>query len=66
MPVEDVNSSVPSVGDIVTFSFDNQRRKDLPLGPKIERIRTDLMWDDVVSSFHQESQYIIGMSVVGR
>ena len=66
MPVEDVNSSVPSVGDIVTFSFDNQRRKDLPLGPKIERIRTDLMWDDVVSSFHQESQCIIGMSVVGR
>jgi hypothetical protein len=56
-----VHGSIPiSIGDIVTFSFDNQRRQDLPVCPKIERIRTDLLWDDVVSSFAQEKQYING------
>jgi len=57
VPIEDVNTNIPSIGDIVTYSFDHQRRRNIPVGPKIERIRTDLLWDDVVSNYHQETLF---------
>jgi hypothetical protein len=50
----------PKIGDIVTFSYDSFARRELPVNPKICRIRTDLQWLDVLSS--TEKLYFTGMS----
>jgi hypothetical protein len=41
-------SSIPRVGDVVSFSYERHARKDGPYNPKIVRIRTDILWEDVV------------------
>lgn len=35
-------------GMIVTFSFEAHSRRELPVNPKIMRIRQDLSWDDIM------------------
>jgi len=35
-------------GDVVTFSYENSSRREIPLGPRIVRVRGDLTWEDVV------------------
>ena len=40
----------PSLGDIVSFSFAENIRHDIPTRPSVFRIRTDVEWDDVVAS----------------
>ena len=50
-----------AVGDVITFSFENNARRDLPVSPRIYRIRTDVSWDDVVHSYVKERQYLTGM-----
>lgn len=37
-------------GDIVTFSYDNYSRKEVPVNPKIIRIRSDMSWQDVIKN----------------
>jgi hypothetical protein len=61
VPSESVIIPTPTVGDIVTFSFDTTSRRDLPFNPKIFRIRTDISWDDILRSYFKEKQYLSGM-----
>ena len=51
-----------SVGDIVSFSYDNASRRLLPVNPKIYKIRTDVSWEDVVSNYNEERRYLTGMN----
>ena len=37
-------------GDMVTFSYDTYSRREAPVNPKIQRVRTDMSWEDVVNS----------------
>jgi hypothetical protein len=59
----DVRIPKPSIGDVVTFSFDNYARRDLPVNPKIYRVRTDISWDDVIHNYAKEKHYVSGMIV---
>ena len=52
---------MPSVGDVVSFSFEIYARRDVPARPTIYRIRTDVSWEDVVHNFHQENKYLNGV-----
>eukprot|EP00026_Physarum_polycephalum_P004745 Phypoly_transcript_04768.p1 GENE.Phypoly_transcript_04768~~Phypoly_transcript_04768.p1 ORF type:complete len:663 (+),score=63.83 Phypoly_transcript_04768:34-2022(+) len=56
VPFESVLTSALSKGDVVTFSCDNNLRLAAPINPKIFRIRTDLLWEDVVHSFQHDKQ----------
>lgn len=47
-------STTPKVGEIVTFSYEKNIRRDSPVNPRIYRIRNDLSWDDIVKDFHKE------------
>lgn len=38
----------PVKGDVITFSFEVSNNRDLPLNPKIVRIRRDITWSDVI------------------
>jgi hypothetical protein len=51
----------PSKGDIVTFSYDTTFKKDLPTNPEITRIRTDITWKDVLTSYINEAKHLNGM-----
>eukprot|EP00026_Physarum_polycephalum_P001724 Phypoly_transcript_01726.p1 GENE.Phypoly_transcript_01726~~Phypoly_transcript_01726.p1 ORF type:complete len:978 (+),score=124.21 Phypoly_transcript_01726:128-3061(+) len=48
VPPESVQVPTPSVGEVVTFTYEIHSRRDVPVNPKISRVRTDLAWDDVV------------------
>ena len=56
----DVHIPTPDVGDVVTFSYESWARRELPVGPKIYRVRIDLSWDDVMQSAVQEKQHLNG------
>ena len=51
-----VHGVPPQEGDIVTFSFDTFSRKAVPLQPKLERIRKDMSWEDVLRSHFLDSK----------
>jgi hypothetical protein len=50
-----------SVGDIVTFLYESQLRKDTSDNAIIYRIRRDVDWVDVVNQYHRDKKYIAGM-----
>lgn len=54
-------SSTLSIGDVVSFSFECQARRELPVNPKIYRIRTDLSWEDVVYNSAKEKAFFNGI-----
>eukprot|EP00026_Physarum_polycephalum_P000178 Phypoly_transcript_00178.p1 GENE.Phypoly_transcript_00178~~Phypoly_transcript_00178.p1 ORF type:complete len:1068 (-),score=137.60 Phypoly_transcript_00178:3031-5769(-) len=58
VPNENVQVSNVSVGDIVTFSYENQAKKDIPTNPKIYRIRNDVSWKDVVHLFYKDKKHL--------
>jgi hypothetical protein len=60
VPPESVLTPSLSVGDVVTFSFDANVRRDVPTNPKIFRIRTDVLWDEIVQSYTKEKQSLGG------
>jgi hypothetical protein len=35
-------------GDVVTFTFENHSQRDIPIHPKIYRIREDVTWREVL------------------
>lgn len=45
-------------GDVVTFSYESNSRRDAPVNPTIYRVRTDLSWDDVVLNFRKEKRQL--------
>jgi hypothetical protein len=54
VPLKDVKIPTLSVGDVVTFSYEINSRVDIPLNPKIYRIRSDVGWDDLVQSYSRD------------
>ena len=66
VPKEKVEVSNISVGDIVTFSYENNAKRNVPVNPKIFRIRTDLLWKDVVQLFYKEKRHLNGMNNTTR
>ena len=61
VPTEDVLIPKPTIGDIVTFSFDANARRDVPTNPKIFRVRSDVVWDDLVRNSRMDKQRVDGM-----
>lgn len=49
-----------STGDVVTFAFNGYYKNEIPVGPKIYRIRTDLSWGDVISNYEKEKRQLNG------
>jgi hypothetical protein len=52
-----VHIPTPSLGDIVTFSYETSARRELPVQPEIYRTRTDVSWQDVVLNYAKEQKY---------
>ena len=50
VPRDDVHVPRPSLGDIVSFSYRENARLDLPTRPSVFRIRTDIDWEDVTAT----------------
>ena len=63
VPSCDVQIPVPTIGDVVTFSFDSYARRDLPVNHKIYRVRTDISWDDVQHNYAKEQHYLSGKNI---
>ena len=42
-------------GDVVTLEYDNCARRDIPINPKINRIREDTTWEEVLSDFENST-----------
>lgn len=64
MPPESVYIPTPKVGEIVTFSYEMNSRRDMPINPKIYRVRTDVVWDDMVLSAAREKQSLGGIIII--
>jgi hypothetical protein len=60
VPSYDISIPTPKVGDIVSFSSESQARRELPVSPKIYKIRTDVSWADVLLSYFTEQQHLNG------
>lgn len=41
------------IGDIVSFSHEWQSRSEIPKNPVIHKIRSDLLWDEVIHNSHK-------------
>jgi signal peptidase I len=41
-------STVPKRGDIVTFTYETYSRRDVPVNPKLLRVRKDVSWESIV------------------
>ena len=52
------------IGDVVTFSYENVSQRNIPLDPKICRVRHDVRWEDVANV--QKHQGKIGGEEEGR
>ena len=50
-----------SIGDVVSFSFESSARRELPVNPRIYRIRTDIEWEDVVENVANEQRFLNGI-----
>ena len=66
VPFDDVLIPIPVKGDIVSFTYDSFARRDLPINPKIYRVRSDLSWDDVVQSVAKDRKSLNGMGWQGE
>ena len=42
------------VGDIVTLEYESHARREIPVGPKIVRIRTDVSWEDLLQDYARD------------
>ena len=51
-----------AVGDVVTFSYEINARREVPVNPQIVRIRRDLEWEEVTANFAKERRFRNGIS----
>eukprot|EP00026_Physarum_polycephalum_P000538 Phypoly_transcript_00539.p1 GENE.Phypoly_transcript_00539~~Phypoly_transcript_00539.p1 ORF type:complete len:959 (+),score=132.38 Phypoly_transcript_00539:57-2933(+) len=58
VPPENIQTKKLTVGDVVTFSYESNARRDVPISPKIYRIRTDLSWREVVENAAAEKKFL--------
>eukprot|EP00026_Physarum_polycephalum_P001524 Phypoly_transcript_01526.p1 GENE.Phypoly_transcript_01526~~Phypoly_transcript_01526.p1 ORF type:complete len:780 (-),score=98.01 Phypoly_transcript_01526:986-3034(-) len=65
VPAKNVEVPIPLTGgDVVTFSFEVNARRDLPVNPKIYRIRTDVSWPEIVQNYKRDQQFLSDSSQV--
>lgn len=57
IPPQHILIPTPSIGDVVSFSFERHAQFDVPVNPKIFRVRYDVSWQDVVYNSYRETQY---------
>ena len=60
VPPQDVLIPTPPIGSVVTFSFESNARREDPLHPQIYRLRSDLLWEDVVYNAIRDTKYLSG------
>lgn len=41
-------------GDVVTFEYDDTLRLELPVNPKIIRVRKDVSWESLLNDYNNE------------
>jgi hypothetical protein len=61
VPAENVFVPTLGIGDIVSFSYECHARRDIPVNPKIYRIRTDVSWEEVVCNSAKEKTFLNGI-----
>eukprot|EP00026_Physarum_polycephalum_P002482 Phypoly_transcript_02489.p1 GENE.Phypoly_transcript_02489~~Phypoly_transcript_02489.p1 ORF type:complete len:757 (+),score=113.72 Phypoly_transcript_02489:481-2751(+) len=54
-PSSEEMDPLPNIGDIVMFSYENYSKSMIPVEPKIQRIRTDLSWDEVLQNAQRDT-----------
>lgn len=64
MPSEHILVASPKLGDVVTFSYESNIRRDIPVHPKIYRIRTDISWEEVMYNSLQDNKYLNSKLVI--
>jgi hypothetical protein len=62
VPPQNVDITL-EVGDIVTFSYESQLRKEIPVNAVIHRIRHDVDWGDVVNQYYRDNVHQDSMRV---
>lgn len=55
-----------NIGTIVTVTYEKHYLKDVPLNPKIYRIRHDLSWQDVLFNSKQDKKYLSGIIIIHK
>jgi hypothetical protein len=58
VPHSDVQIPMPKIGDVVSFSSDTTARAEMPVNPKIYRVRTDISWEEVLANHVKEQQFL--------
>lgn len=61
MPKDNVQVSSPKIGEVVSFYFENNSRRDIPINPVIFKVRGDLEWEDVLQNYNNESEQRTGI-----
>lgn len=46
----------PKIGDVITFTYDNYSRRAAPINPKLQRIRFDISWEQILMEFEREDE----------
>eukprot|EP00026_Physarum_polycephalum_P001348 Phypoly_transcript_01349.p1 GENE.Phypoly_transcript_01349~~Phypoly_transcript_01349.p1 ORF type:complete len:1107 (+),score=164.22 Phypoly_transcript_01349:191-3322(+) len=53
----------PKPGDVVTFTYENYSRRAAPIKPKLQRIRGDISWEEVLSEYEMETGQIVDADI---
>lgn len=61
VPSENLHIPSPKIGDVVTFSYESNIRRDVPFQPKIYKIRHDILWEEVIHSSLKENMHLTSM-----
>lgn len=64
VPMESVLITTPDIGEIVSFFYETNARRDKPVNPKVYRTRGDISWEEVVHNFVEENKDLSDTSVV--
>ena len=56
-----VPTTTLTLGCVVTYSYESNARRAVPVNPIVERVRPDLQWDRVVDSFYKDTGLNRGM-----
>ena len=62
VPTHSVHIPTPAVGEIVTFSYDNLARRNIPVNPEIFRKRPDVRWEEVV--LNSQAHHVQGILLI--
>jgi hypothetical protein len=63
VPSKDIHIPTPKKGDVVSFSYQGFARRNIPVGPIVFRIRTDVLWEDLVQSEGSDKFKSSGISI---